>query len=99
MYTHFQGWGRGRGRWSVTEVCKGSNKGMEVATHVAERDKKEMEERMRRKLCIKQSWLKDVINFHLNIFNPPKTLMHSGLWLPNSQNNKLPKETNCNVSQ
>lgn len=67
-------------------------RGWEWAEHVAERDKKEMgKSRARRKVCVKHSPLKDVINFHLNIFNPPKTLTCGGLWLPNSQNDKLPK--------
>lgn len=47
--------------------------------------------RVRRKACVKRSWLKDVIDCYLNILNPLKTLMRGGLWLPNSQNDKLPK--------
>lgn len=67
-------------------------RGWEWAEHVAKRDKKETgESRARRKACVKHSWCKDVIDFHLNNFNPPKILMRGGLWLPDSQNDKLPK--------
>lgn len=56
------------------------------------RDKRERQQsRGRRKAGIKYSWFRDVIHFHLNILNPPKPLTRGGLWLPNSQSDKLPK--------
>lgn len=82
----------GGGRWSAIDSAKVQIRGWGWAEHVAERNKKEMgESRVRRKACIKPSWLKDVTNFHLNILKPTKTLMCGSLWLPNSQNDKLPK--------
>lgn len=85
-------WSRGRGRWPATDSAKVQIRGWEWAEHAAERSKKEMgESRVRRKACIKPSWLKDVTDFHLNIFKPTKTLMCGGLWLPKFQNDKLPK--------
>lgn len=85
-------WGTERGRESATDVCTCLSKEMEIGRAGAEMEHKEMGKgHMRRKACVKYSWLRDVIDFHLNIPNPQKTLMRGGLWLPNSQNDKLPK--------
>lgn len=85
-------WGTERGRGSAIDVCTGLSKEMGVGRVCAEMEHEEMGKgRVRRKACVKYSWLRDAIDFHLNISNPQKTLMRGGLWLPNSQNDKLPK--------